>query len=197
MYQSTLKQIYDTLYFGSITNPQDRDFQNTDKDSVHSYIGHYEQVLSEYRQKEIRMIEVGVQGGISLLMWRKYFEKGEITGIDIDYGRIQKKVVDDARSSGKTILIQADATSPSFLKSLSGKYDIIIDDGSHQFAHQLTTFMLLKDFLADGGIYIIEDLQSEEEAKRLHELIPDSLVVDLRHVKNRCDDLILQYKKPL
>lgn len=196
MARSTLKQIYDTLYFGSITNPNDRDFQNSDKDTVHSYIGYYERALSQYRDRDVRVMEIGVQGGISLLMWRKYFEKGEITGIDIDYSRIQKKVVDDANSSGKIVLIKEDAASPRILKSVSGKYDIIIDDGSHQFAHQLTTFMLLKDLLAEGGIYIIEDLQSEEEARLLNRLVPNSQLVDLRHIKNRYDDLVLEYKKP-
>ena len=49
--------------------------------------------------------------------------------------------------------------------------------------------------LADGGIYIIEDIQSELEAKKLNEAIPNSKIVDLRGVKNRYDDLILVYKK--
>jgi SAM-dependent methyltransferase len=37
-------------------------------------------------------------------------------------------------------------------------FDIIIDDGSHDVAHQQMTFGKLFDLLKPGGIYIIEDM---------------------------------------
>lgn len=193
--QGTLDQIYRTLYYQSIHNPADHDFQNSDKGTVHSYTDYYESLFSSLRDKPVRLLEIGVQGGISLLLWKEYFPKGEITGIDIDFSRVQTKVVEAAAAGHPIRMLQADAALPSVTDHLSGKYDIIIDDGSHHFAHQITSFMILKDFLNKGGLYIIEDVQSESEAQHLNKLIPSSEIVDLRKVKNRYDDLLIVHRK--
>ena len=195
MMKGTLKQIYETLYYGSILHPNRPDYQNSDKGTLHSYIDYYEEVFSPIRNNRVRLLEIGVQGGISLLMWKNYFPNSDVTGIDIDYGMLQPKVATEARTSPNLHLIRADAALPSVLSNLSGKYDIIIDDGSHHFSHQIASYLILNSVLADGGIYIIEDIQSELEAKKLNEAIPNSKIVDLRGVKNRYDDLILVYKK--
>lgn len=191
----TLKQIYHTLYYSSILHAGSHDYQNSDKGTLHSYIDYYEELLSPYRNKPTRLLEIGVQGGISLLMWKEYFTNGgDVTGVDIDYGMLQPKVAAAATNSTNMRLIKADAAMPSVLSHLNGKYDVIIDDGSHHFSHQLSSYMILKDLLNDGGVYIIEDIQSEMEAKWLNKLIPNSEIVDLRAVKGRYDDLILIYK---
>ena len=195
--KGTLKQIYDTLYYSSILHPQHRDLQNSDKGTLHSYIDFYETEFAPYRNRPIRLLEVGVQGGISVLLWKNYFTQGDITGVDIDFSTLQSKVADEARNSSQIHLVKADAATPSLLTQLTGKYDIIIDDGSHHFSHQIATFAILKDMLADGGTYIIEDIQSELESKWLNRLIPNSEIIDLRHVKGRYDDLVLRYRRPL
>lgn len=40
------------------------------------------------------------------------------------------------------------------------KFDIIIDDGSHLSAHQIFTFKELFPSLVDGGVYVIDDIQT-------------------------------------
>jgi predicted O-methyltransferase YrrM len=192
--QSTLDQIYRTLYYQSIVNPSDHDFQNSDKGTVHSYTDYYESLFSSLRDKPIRLLEIGVQGGISLLLWKEYFLKGDITGIDIDYSRVQRKVIEATSHDNPIRLIQSDATLPNVTNHLLGKYDIIIDDGSHSFSHQIASFLILKDFLNTDGLYIIEDVQTELEAQYLNKLIPSSEIVDLRKIKNRYDDLLVVYK---
>jgi predicted O-methyltransferase YrrM len=192
--QSTFDQIYRTLYYKSIVNPSDHDFQNSDKGTVHSYTEYYESLFSSLRDKPIRLLEIGVQGGISLLLWKEYFLKGDITGIDIDYSRVQRKVIEATSHDNPIRLIQSDATLPNVTNHLSGKYDIIIDDGSHSFSHQIASFLILKDFLNTDGLYIIEDVQTELEAQYLNKLIPSSEIVDLRKIKNRYDDLLVVYK---
>jgi demethylmacrocin O-methyltransferase len=57
----------------------------------------------------------------------------------------------------------ADQSSSSDLRTLcdrEGPFDIIIDDGSHQNAHQIFTFYEIFDRLAENGLYIIEDIQT-------------------------------------
>jgi hypothetical protein len=46
------------------------------------------------------------------------------------------------------------------MHSESGPFDIIIDDGSHRVWHVLASFEVLFPLLKDGGIYVIEDIQS-------------------------------------
>jgi hypothetical protein len=39
-------------------------------------------------------------------------------------------------------------------------FDIIIDDGSHLSAHQIATFEHLYGALREGGVYVVEDVQT-------------------------------------
>ena len=41
-----------------------------------------------------------------------------------------------------------------------GKIDIVIDDGGHQMEQQITSFEVLFPQLAEGGVYVIEDLHT-------------------------------------
>jgi hypothetical protein len=41
-----------------------------------------------------------------------------------------------------------------------GPFDIIVDDGSHQVDDVMQSWVILWDYLADGGWYCIEDLQT-------------------------------------
>src|SRR6478736_6325162 len=43
----------------------------------------YEMHLSEAREREITLVEIGVLEGNSLRMWRDYFPRGQINGVDI------------------------------------------------------------------------------------------------------------------
>lgn len=70
-----------------------------------------------------------------------------------------------------------------------------IDDGSHILSDQLCAFELLKDKLSPKGTYIIEDLQSMSDAKFMVDKIPNSYIIDLRHIKNRYDDIMVVLKK--
>jgi demethylmacrocin O-methyltransferase len=41
-----------------------------------------------------------------------------------------------------------------------GPFDIIIDDGSHVNGHVIETFKIMFPKLKDGGVYVIEDIQT-------------------------------------
>ena len=43
----------------------------------------YSNYFKDYRDKEINLLEIGVDKGDSLKIWRKYFTKAKICGIDI------------------------------------------------------------------------------------------------------------------
>jgi len=88
-------------------------------------------------------------------MWKVYFPRSHIFGIDI----YDKTYHDENRI--KTF--KGSQTEEEFLKKVAvdiGPIDIIIDDGSHQNDHVITSFNILFPFLSPNGIYVIEDLET-------------------------------------
>lgn len=106
---------------------------------------------------QLRILELGVQNGGSLQMWRKYFGPDAIIfGIDIDQNCAAFE------SKGTNVRI-GDQSNPEFLKSVTdemGGIDIVIDDGSHIASHQLASFRYLFPEISNGGVYICEDLHT-------------------------------------
>jgi hypothetical protein len=193
-----LNDLYCRLYAESIVRQNDPDYNNCDKGSTHSYIPYYETILQTKKNDEVNILEVGVQGGICLLLWELYFVNAKnVVGVDVDTTRVQQKVIDQSKSTNKITIVNGDATDRNVIDSLQHTYDVIVDDGSHRLSDQLSTFRLLCDKLNDGGIYIIEDIQNDSEAEFLKNSIPGSVIVDLRGVKGRYDDLLLVYTKGL
>jgi ubiquinone/menaquinone biosynthesis C-methylase UbiE len=122
-----------------------------------SYFTKYHRYFSKYQNKFVRILEIGVDKGGSLQMWKNYFgENAKIVGIDINP---ESKQYEDTNI---TIEI-GDQNDPIFMRSIVDKYksfDVIIDDGSHVNSHQLFSFDFLFDYLNDGGIYLIEDIHT-------------------------------------
>lgn len=124
---------------------------NTDKAFFHKYLDFYQKLLPK-RQFSGRLLEIGVMDGASLRMWREYYPKAEIVGVDID----DKSHLN---IEGVTIL-QLDATDAAALSEL-GNFDIIVDDGSHMTADQQATFeQLYINQLNPKGFYVLEDLHT-------------------------------------
>ena len=132
----------------------------TDKEGVvHFYTQHYQHHFEHLRHRELNILEVGVggyddpkAGGESLRMWKAYFPKSRVYGIDIH----DKTYHDEARI--KTF--RGSQSDAGFLKSVAkqiGTLDIIIDDGSHFNDHVRTTFSVLFPLLGPQGIYAVED----------------------------------------
>jgi hypothetical protein len=125
---------------------------------VHSFHGMnlldiYDSYLSPHKENPITILEIGIDTGGSLLMWRDYFPNAQIIGIDIN-PNIRKDF--DPRVNIE-IGSQID---PVFLQSVCNKYgpfDVIIDDGSHINEYTLASYKFLWNHLKSNGFYIIED----------------------------------------
>lgn len=135
---------------------------HTDKRGSHSYMQHYERFFRGLKDKKINLLEIGVGGfehsdigGESLRMWKAYFRKGRIVGIDIhDKTQFREHRID---------IRQCDQTDSKVLQVLSGEYggfDIVIDDGSHINEQVIKTFQILFPLMRSNGIYVIEDVQT-------------------------------------
>jgi len=168
----------------------------TDKNTTHSYLAAYERVFEPKRHEAVRVLEIGVYTGGSLRAWADYFDHSdtEIIGLDINPNLVR---FDLYVPKIKTMLL--DATNSEAVNQLEGTFDFIIDDGSHTLHDQLASFNLLGGRLRAGGAYIIEDVQSMEDAQVLmaagNETGWNTELSDTRHVKGRYDDLMIIYTK--
>lgn len=121
------------------------------------YLDIYDLYFSKYRGSDVRVLEIGVCEGGSLELWRNYFgADATIFGIDVDPVCVARV---DAPNQVR-IGAQGDA---GFLRSVvdeMGAPDIVIDDGSHLGSDQRATFETVFPLLRDGGLYVIEDVNT-------------------------------------
>ena len=159
-----LKKIYHAflsiVYFNDLN--QLANIYGTDKFDHHNYTPTYQKHFRHMKLKKLNILEIGIGGydnpkfgGASLRMWRSYFLRGKIYGIDI----YDKSFHDEFRI--KTFV--SSQIDENFLKKLNnevGGFDIIIDDGSHINEHVVKTFQILFPLLKSKGIYVVEDTQT-------------------------------------
>jgi hypothetical protein len=127
---------------------------------LHWYTPHYDVHFTPLRDEPIRLLEIGIGdydselGGGSLRMWQRYFRRGLIYGLDIFPKRIDEPRIAAIRGD------QNDRELLGELAARIGPLDIVIDDGSHVNEHVLTSFNALFPHVRQGGLYVIEDLQT-------------------------------------
>lgn len=128
----------------------------TDKSSAdHNYCPLYEKYLGVHRHEPLTLLELGIWKGASLRMWRDYFPNATIIGLDRNNVRFEPPV-DVVTFQGD----QCDAAVIAQAGSLYGPPNVIVDDASHISSKTIGSFKLLWPHLAQGGIYVIEDLQT-------------------------------------
>ena len=134
---------------------------------AHNYLDKYEFVLRSFRDQPIRLLELGVFQGASLRMWKTYFPRGEIFGVDIgeDVGKYEEE---------RIYIIQADLSNAAQLTRLAEiQPQIIIDDASHIVSHQILALFTLFEILPHGGVYIVEDLETSLNPEQFEDAYRD------------------------
>lgn len=121
----------------------------------HHFFEVYDRHFSRHRGRaDLSILEIGVAAGGSLDLWRRYFgSQARIVGIDINPSckRFEKD---------RTRVMIGSQGDPGFLETVAaehGPFDIVIDDGSHAYEHQITTFRTLFGHIKSDGIYSCED----------------------------------------
>lgn len=113
----------------------------------------YEELFYKFINTEVSLLEIGIEQGGSLQLWKEYFgAKALIYGIDI-----RKEI---CYEEDQIKCFAGSQSNKEFLKtipSLIPKIDILIDDGSHMCIDQIQTFEELFGHISKGGLYIVED----------------------------------------
>lgn len=131
-------------------------FYGTDKSSeIHNYCEKYEKYFPFDRLEPLKILEIGVWDGKSLLTWKDYFPNSTVVGIDI------MDRCSEYTNPAKNIWVEIGSQNDSnFLKNVINKwgpFDMILDDGSHMNDDVIFSFKHLIDYVKTGGVYVAED----------------------------------------
>lgn len=163
----------------------------TDKDNEHSYLEPYEELFAPRRHAVKRVLEIGVQTGGSVLLWRDYFPHADVFGVDLNPFCHNVRGV-------RIQCIEADAYTEETVDKLRklGPFDVLIDDGSHELHHLKFFAKEYPALLAPGGVLVMEDVPSIKWVDTIRQAFPEAVrdqvtVLDRRDVKGRYDDIML------
>lgn len=170
----------------------------TDKcpQTKHHFTEFYYEMFRDRRKEIKKVVEIGIGclaprfiKGASLYMWRDFFPKAKIYGVDI-----RSDLMIHGEKRIETFCY--DQTVKSDLKELimiiGGDIDIFIDDGAHEPETQAFTCRTVMPLL-DDPFYFIEDAAYLDPAKQLPEYSYKSLIRSGRKYKD--DRLILIRKR--
>ena len=145
------------------------------KKSWHNYTTFYYSIFKNIKDKTLRIFELGLgtnnvnlpsnmgadgKPGASLYGWAEFFTNSKIYGADIDS--------DILFNTDKIKTFFCDQTNHHIIKymwkhdELNEEFDIIIDDGLHEFDANVCFFENSIHKLSENGYYIIEDIKNSE-----------------------------------
>jgi predicted O-methyltransferase YrrM len=157
----------------------------------HPYTLFYDGLFKNKKDKPLKIAELGILDGASLLMWKEYFANAEIYGFDYDNNFINN--FKENFNNDRVTLSNIDVTNKdSIVKAFSELnilYDIIIEDTTHQFEDQIKVIENTYKYLKPGGILIIEDIfKAYNENDYINRLTPileefqDYYFIELDHI---------------
>lgn len=179
----------------------------------HNYTVLYHQFFNKLRDCSLNVFEMGLgtnniniksnmgptgRFGASLYGWEEYFPKAKVFGADIDG--------DLSVTTDRIKTFYADQTSVKSLQNLWSqpdlegiKFDIIVDDGLHEFYAGKTMFENSFHKLNAGGIYVIEDIcnhdkpQFENFVKHIKTLpgVKDAFLISLPKAQGWYDNTLM------
>ena len=140
------------------------------------YSAFYSLIFSSLKEKSINFAEIGIEDNASTKMWRRYFSKAKLHLFEYDRFKIQKAKKNNLK---KTFYHFIDVNSSKIIidsfKKVKIKFDIIIDDSTHYFNHQIDIVKSAKNFLKPGGLLIIEDISKKIDEKKYEIALRDAL----------------------
>jgi hypothetical protein len=183
----------------------------------HNYTTFYHSIFKEMQDKPLRVFELGLgtnnlsvpsnmglngKPGASLYGWREFFPNSKIYGADIDMNILFE--------SDRIKTYYCDQTNPIVIKmlwnqtELADGFDIIVEDGLHEYGANVCFFENSVHKLNTGGYYIIEDILHSEMHLFEHKMVEwkrvfpnlEFTMLRIPSQRNKCDNNLLVIKKP-
>jgi predicted O-methyltransferase YrrM len=112
----------------------------------------YKDMFKKYENVSIEFLEIGVASGSSLLMFKDMMPKANLYGIDIHVPNMIHE-----RNIRLEEINQNDTEALQWFACAVGRFDVVIDDGSHFTKETKNCFDVFWKYVPEGGLYVIED----------------------------------------
>jgi predicted O-methyltransferase YrrM len=125
----------------------------------HPYTAVYSMLFAPLKNRALRFAEIGVAGGASAMMWDNYFTNpaADLRMFDSDLNFLANgRGLVGSRFTFAQMDVAKDGDVGRALAV--GDYDVIIDDSSHNFEHQIRIIKEAWPHIKSGGMLIVEDI---------------------------------------
>ena len=152
----------------------------------HGYSEFYKKKLEKIKNQKINILEIGSYAGASAAAFAKYLPNSNIFCFDINISNFEYKSKKihvfgiDINNQKKAIKIMNKIAYQFNIK----KFDIIIDDGSHNLSDILIALKLFFKYLKNKGLYVIEDFKYPNYYsynKNINHILIDELLKNLEN----------------
>jgi predicted O-methyltransferase YrrM len=148
----------------------------------HPYTSVYTMLFSSLKNRPINFAEIGVAGGASACVWSGYFTHPETRIRMFDHDEMflancREGVGEGSGEPRLTADLMDVSVDGDVVRALGDmEYDVILDDSSHEFGHQIRIIHEAFPKLKRGGVLIVEDvfrsIAEEEYAEALKDVLP-------------------------
>ena len=172
----------------------------------HNFASYYSEIFFHKRNDIKNFLEIGLgtndtsvlsnmgSNGIplaSLRAWRDYFKNANIYGADID-----KNIL---KNEDRIETFYVDQTDPITIKEMfknigKKKFDIILEDGLHEYNANICFFENAIEYLEPNGTYIIEDIYYKDQDKFIKYFENKKYnfsIIDIFHEKNIANNCLI------
>ena len=179
------------------------------RNNHHNFASYYSEIFFHKRNDIKNFLEIGLgtndtsvlsnmgSNGIplaSLRAWRDYFKNANIYGADID-----KNIL---KNEDRIETFYVDQTDPITIKEMfknigEKKFDIILEDGLHEYNANICFFENAIEYLEPNGIYIIEDVYYKDQDKFIKYFENKKYnfsIIDIFHEKNIANNCLIIIK---
>lgn len=156
----------------------------------HAYTPIYNLIFSTIRYKLINIAEIGIYNNMSINCWREFFPNAIIYGLDVDDNFLHNGKSNNLHNTFYEKINVGDKESIiQTFNTINKKFDIIIDDSTHEPHHQINVIENCIDYVNSGGYLIIEDLFKkidlsffEPSLTKIQDQIIDYFFIDANHI---------------
>jgi len=155
----------------------------------HGFSNFYEKQLKNWKDKEIKILEIGSFAGSSAAAFVKYFNKSKVFCFDVNISNFKyhSKNIEvfgvDINNSKKVKYILRKIFNDYNFEN----FDLIIEDGSHQLSDILHSLKFFFKYLKKDGIFVIEDYKHPNYYKYnndIDHILVDELLKNLKEKRN-------------
>jgi SAM-dependent methyltransferase len=131
------------------------DLLGYDTDKSPAYLANYEREFGDRFEQPIKLLEMGIQRGGSMLLWLDLLPSAEIAGLDLNEVALP--------THSRLHVYQGFQQDAAILDQIASEvapdgFDVIVDDASHLGRYTAESFWhLFPRHLKPGGVYVIDD----------------------------------------